>query len=96
VEGQQFRKGSNNPINRDEMVHNVLRTLAARLSFLLPVCADASTILVAEVAITVDEPFHHGLLKASARFVEPSLDDTTVLSWNHIKKVQRFVLIPSI
>jgi hypothetical protein len=45
---------------------NVLRTLAARLSFLLPVCADASTILVAAVAITIDEPFHHGLLKASA------------------------------
>jgi hypothetical protein len=59
-------------------------------------CADASTILVAAVAITVDEPFHHGLLKASARFVEPSLDDTTILSWNHIKKVQRFVLNPSI
>jgi hypothetical protein len=50
VEGQQFRKGSNNPINRDEMVHNVLQTLAARLSFLLPVCADASTTLVAALA----------------------------------------------
>jgi hypothetical protein len=78
VEGQQFWKGSNNPMNRDEMVHNVLQTLAARL-FLLPVCADASTILVAAVVITVDEPFHHGFLKASARFVEPFLDDTTIL-----------------
>jgi hypothetical protein len=31
--------------------------------------ADASTILVATVVITVDEPFHHSLLKASARIV---------------------------
>jgi hypothetical protein len=55
-------------------------------------------ILVAVVAITVDEPFHHGLLKASARIVEPSLYyDTTIISWNHhIKMVQQFVLILSI
>ncbi len=33
------------------------------------VCADAYTILLAVVAITVDEPFHHSLLKASAQII---------------------------
>ena len=64
--------------------------------FLLPVCADASAILVAAVVITVDEPFHHGILEASAQIVEPSFFDTTILSWNQTKMVQRFVLILSI